>query len=84
MKAKTKSVKIGIVGCGAIGSRLAKSIQKDLRRNCRLTGLFDVESKKARELAKKLTLNKIVKKSLSELITSCDCMIEAFDPHHSS
>ena len=77
MKPKIDSVKIGIVGCGAIGSRIAKSVHKDFKKDCRLTGLYDVDQKKADQLAKNLSLKKAVKKSITELIKSCDCMVEA-------
>lgn len=74
---KDRRRKIGIVGCGAIGSRIAQSIQDDLQDVCRLTGLFDINDKKARQLADKLGLPKTVKESIKELIKSCDCMVEA-------
>ena len=77
MKPKTDRVKIGIIGCGAIGSRIAKSIKKDFKKDCQLTGLYDIDQEKADRLAKSLSLNKTVKKTIPGLIKSCDCMVEA-------
>ena len=77
MKPKTDRVKIGIIGCGAIGSRIAKSIKKDFKKDCQLTGLYDIDQEKADRLAKSLSLNKAVKKTIPGLIKSCDCMVEA-------
>lgn len=77
MKSRTNKVGIGIVGCGAIGSRMAKSIKKDFKKDCQLKALYDIDLKKADQLAKSLSLRKIVKTSIRELIKNCDCMVEA-------
>ncbi|MCK5179852.1 MAG: DUF108 domain-containing protein [Candidatus Omnitrophica bacterium] len=77
MKSTTNRVKVGIIGCGAIGSRIAKSIKKDFKKDCQLTGLYDIDQKKADQLAKGLSLREAVKKTIPELIKSCDCMVEA-------
>jgi len=77
MKSRRNKVKIGIVGCGAIGSRIAKSVKKDFKNNCQLTGIYDIDPNRTDQLAKSLLLKNIVKKSISELIKSCDCMVEA-------
>ena len=78
MKSKTdRRVKIGIIGCGAIGSRIAKSIKKDFKKDFPLTGLYDIDPKVADRLSKSLSLRNVVKNSVSELIKSCDCMVEA-------
>jgi aspartate dehydrogenase len=70
-------VKIGIIGCGAIGSRIARSIKKDFQKDCRLTGIYDIDQKKADRLGKSLSLKKITKRSIPEVIKDCDCMVEA-------
>lgn len=77
MKPRRNKVKIGIVGCGAIGSRIACGIQKDFKSNCQLSGLYDIDQETAEQLAKKLSLKKAVKRSIEELIKNCDCMVEA-------
>jgi len=45
-----KKFKVGILGCGAIGSRIAKSIQTDLKSFCQLSGLYDIVPQKAFQL----------------------------------
>lgn len=77
MKFRQNKLKIGIVGCGAIGSRMAKTIHKDLKNISRLSGLYDIDFFKAKELERSLGLKNIKKNTLAELIKSCDCMIEA-------
>ena len=72
-----KKLKIGVVGCGAIGSRIAYSVKKELKNCCQLTGIYDIDIRKVEELQKKLKLKNIAKSSLEELIRNCDCMIEA-------
>lgn len=77
MRLATRKYKIGIVGCGAIGSRIAKSVVRELSVYCTLSGLYDIDQPKARILAESLSKEHIVKSSLTDLIESCDCMIEA-------
>ena len=77
MKSKSYRVKICIVGCGAIGSRMAKAITTDFKKNCRLTGLYDIDIKKAERLAKELKIKSVTHSSLSKLIKQSDCVIEA-------
>ena len=74
---KLKKVRVGIVGCGAIGSRIAKSIKLDLNKYCQLSAIYDIDESKAFDLAQALSYKNIVKSSFYELIESCDCMIEA-------
>lgn len=74
-----RKTRIGIVGCGAIGSRIAKSITSELKNHCLLTGLYDINPVRSQDLAKRLKRVNTVKKSLSELIRSCDFLIEAIN-----
>jgi len=73
----SKKLRVGIIGCGAIGSRIAKSLKKELRNDCELSGLYDIDPYKAAYLAKTLDVKKTVKKSLKDLIRSCDLAVEA-------
>jgi len=77
MKTPKYKVKIGIVGCGAIGSRMAKSISNELKKDCKLTGIFDLDTQKTKKLEKQLKRKKICKSSVAALIKSSDCVIEA-------
>ncbi|MGE0267208.1 MAG: aspartate dehydrogenase domain-containing protein [Candidatus Omnitrophota bacterium] len=78
MKSPSYRVKIGIIGCGAIGSRMAQAICKEMSKDCKVSGLFDIEMDKTDKLVKKLNLRKTVrKKSITEVIKSSDCIVEA-------
>ena len=46
MIAKKNKIRVGIIGCGAIGSRIAASVQNDLKNACHLSGLFDIDADK--------------------------------------
>ncbi|MCB9757832.1 MAG: DUF108 domain-containing protein, partial [Candidatus Omnitrophica bacterium] len=77
MALAVKKLKIGILGCGAIGSRIAKSISRELKDCCQLIGFYDCDPAKMSNLSKTLKKNKLKKRSLKELIASCDLMVEA-------
>src|SRR3989338_5179679 len=77
MKTLNYKVKIGIVGCGAIGSRMAKSITKDFKKDCRVAGLFDIKQEKSSRLAKSLGLKRVARNSLDSLINQSDVVVEA-------
>jgi len=77
MKTKIKKMKIGIVGCGAIGSRLAKSVSHELKNEYVLSGLFDIDAKKSHELAKRLSQKNIVKSTYADLLCACNLVVEA-------
>ena len=74
-----KRFKIGIVGCGAIGSRLAKTLPKELKDDYVLAGLFDIDLQKTLSLSKSFPNKKIIKSTLKELIKSCDIVVEAIN-----
>lgn len=77
MKSANYKVKVGIIGCGAIGSRMAESITHDMAKDCKVSGLFDVERERVDQLATKLKLKGVKKRSLESLIKSSDCVVEA-------
>ena len=75
---KQNKLKIGIVGCGAIGSSLAKEIMAHFRDYAILSGLYDIRTDKARLLSEKLTkTNRLSLRSLDVLIKKSDLVIEA-------
>jgi len=82
MKTPQYKVKIGIIGCGAIGSRIAKSIQTELKKDCKISGLYDIDHERVIQLAQRLKLNHKVEKSITSLIKHCDCMIEATNAYN--
>jgi len=71
-------LKIGIVGCGAIGSSLAKTIVRDLSGQAKLAALHDLIQEKAENLSLKLCGKKnLAVQSLEQLISKSDLVIEA-------
>ncbi len=73
-----KLLKIGIVGCGAIGSSLAKTITRDLSGLAKLSAFYDLDLKKAEALSLRLVGKKNLAVScLEELIRKSDLVIEA-------
>lgn len=74
---KHKRLRVGIVGCGAIGSGIATAVHKELKDSCVLSGVYDIREQAAVGLAKKLRQSGLVKATLKDLIASCDLMVEA-------
>lgn len=72
-----KLLRIGIVGCGAIGSSLAKIIKKDFRGRAEIAALYDIDTEKSAELARALGYKKIALNSLDKLIDKSGLVIEA-------
>lgn len=73
-----KKLKIGIVGCGAIGSSLAKIITRDFGQKASLAALEDIDRAKSRDLSKRVSTGKnLAVDSLEELIRKSDLVIEA-------
>lgn len=72
-----KLKRIGIVGCGVIGSKIAAAADADLKDKVKLSALYDLNRAKARELAGKLRKKNIVAASLAELIRKSDLVVEA-------
>ncbi|MEM1645615.1 MAG: aspartate dehydrogenase [Ignisphaera sp.] len=69
--------RVGIIGCGAIGSYIAKAIDRKLV-DVDLVIVFDVDSKRAEELVKKLNnIKPRVAKSINEIISEdIDIVVE--------
>ena len=68
--------KVGIVGCGTIGSYLAKTILKKYKNNVRLVGICEVDEGKIDTLSRALK-EKIKSYDLDSLIKKSDLIIEA-------
>jgi len=79
MRTQQQKAHIGIVGCGAIGSRIAKSIKYDLKAICRVTALYDINFQKSTNLARHLRQTNVIKTSLTDLLKSCDFVVEAIN-----
>jgi aspartate dehydrogenase len=77
-----KQIKIGIVGCGAIGSSLARAVTRDFSREAKLAALYDIAGDKANNLAKALRKADVVA-SFSQLLKRSDLVIEAASAKYS-
>jgi aspartate dehydrogenase len=77
MKRSDRKVRVGILGCGAIGSRIAQNITGELYDFCRLTGIYDRVPAKAKTLGKSLSVADLNKTSVNDLLQDCDLMVEA-------
>ena len=73
----SKLLKIGIVGCGAIGSSLAQTIVSDFSHKAELVSLYDIEMQNSYKLASKFNNQKLVALNLDDLINKVDLVIEA-------
>jgi aspartate dehydrogenase len=76
MSEKDKKLKIGIVGCGAIGSSLAKAIVSGFSKEGELVSLYDIDIEKAYNLSIKFN-KKLAALNLEDLINKADLVIEA-------
>lgn len=68
---------LGIAGCGAIGSRIAMSTRREIKNIFQVTALYDTDHARSRDLARRLGNLSLAKKSLQQLISSCDVVVEA-------
>ncbi len=75
-RSKTKT-KVGILGCGAIGSRIARSIKAECEDSAIVSALYDINPAKASSLSKYLPNKNIVQKSYQQLLDHCDLVVEA-------
>ena len=75
-RSKTK-IRVGILGCGAIGSRIARSIRTECAELASVTALYDINPSKAIHLAKHLPYKNIVQNSYDQLLDHCDLVVEA-------
>ncbi len=69
-------LRIGIIGCGTIGTKLAKYIDGNLKNKAKLTAIYDIDEKRAGALVSALKSKPKIK-STDELIDSVDLVIEA-------
>jgi len=71
-------LKIGIAGCGAIGSSLAKFIVKELSTQAKLSGLYDIDPSKSKKLSDSISKKKNLSVSgLRQLIAKSRLIVEA-------
>jgi aspartate dehydrogenase len=71
-------LRVGIVGCGAIGSSLAKILVRDMSGQADLIALYDIDKLKARRLSQSITKNTdLAVKNIGELIKKSQFVIES-------
>ncbi len=75
-RSKTK-IRVGILGCGAIGSRIARSIKTECEDLACVTALFDINPAKSASLSKHIPYKNVVQKSYPQLLDHCDLVVEA-------
>ncbi|RKY38952.1 MAG: aspartate dehydrogenase [Candidatus Omnitrophota bacterium] len=68
--------KIGIIGCGAIGSELARRIVREFRKRAELVALCDLDKEKARRLCEEIGICVPIC-SIEETIKRGDLIIES-------
>ena len=73
-------LKIGIIGCGAIGSSLAKIIINEFSDKAQLTIIYDLDLGKVKSLTDKLGKHIPVAPGVGDLIKKVDLVIEATKP----
>ncbi len=77
MGANKQLKKIGIIGCGTIGSELARTINAT-KINAKLVSLFDINLDATRKLANKLDIKVVVAKSIDEFLSvDTDIVLES-------
>ncbi len=77
MTSGKSKIKLGVVGCGAIGSRIALSVKKELNSKFILVALYDIDTHKAKTLAGCFNPSPKIPTSLYELIHCSDMIVEA-------
>lgn len=77
MNRSKSKVRVGILGCGAIGSRIARSIKTECKGLAVVVALFDINPAKAFNLARSLSFKNIVQNSYDKLLERCDLVVEA-------
>jgi aspartate dehydrogenase len=74
-----KIKKVAVLGCGAIGSRIARSIKNELQPVCSLSGLYDIDTSKSAQLEQSISQDNLVKESFPALLQDCDILVEAIN-----
>ena len=72
-------VRVGIVGCGSIGSFVAGKIQQEFKSTVSVESIFDINSEKAQLLRDKIPDAKVVFR-LKDVFVNTDLVIEAAAP----
>jgi len=80
MRPKNRKIKLGILGCGAIGSGVANRVAKDLKNTCIISSLYDINTERTKKLVKQIHLNSTIATTpFDSFLRSCDLVLEAID-----
>jgi len=74
---KKKRLRVGIVGCGVIGTALAQYAQSELDDKIELVALFDIDMDKPKTLMANANVRAVVTGSIKDTADECDLIIEA-------
>jgi len=74
---QNKKIKIGIIGCGCIGSAVGEFVSGQMNKAMALSAVYDLKKSNAGALAKQAGKNTRVCSSLDEVIRKADLVIEA-------
>jgi len=80
---KNKKIRIGLVGCGVIGSEIARAVDKKFNTKADLVAISDVDKDKAKQLRGRLKQRPVIS-SINGVIKKSDLIIEAASPKASS
>jgi len=72
-----KKIKISIIGCGSIGSFLAKFCDTEISKFTQVVSLYDLDAAKAKKLKEKLKKTVRIATSLKEAVNVCELVVEA-------
>lgn len=71
-------MKIGIVGCGAIGASLAEYIAREFKKEAALAALYDIKEERAKYLSRLVSgSERLAAGNLKQLIAKSELVIEA-------
>ncbi|HXV27870.1 MAG TPA: aspartate dehydrogenase domain-containing protein [bacterium] len=71
-----QKINVGLIGCGTIGSALAKVLLKDFQQQVSFVGISEIQPERARRFMRKFK-KKIPLLSIDKLIQKCDLILEA-------
>jgi len=72
-----EELKIGIIGCGAIGSGIARAVHKGIHPRAKLSAVYDSDPSRARHLSHALSDPSLSVASLADVLICSDLVVEA-------
>lgn len=79
MASKTRRIRVGVIGCGAIGSRIAISTTKELKDHFMISALYDIDPARSSSLAGRMRRPVLARRSVSEVLAASDLVVEAIN-----